>query len=499
MIDPCFDLYKKARNQLRKYQTASMVSEILNVLHESHVEGIETWNRYPPWNLLLVLKWTYQESDAVSHRRPLANRNVLHHILNTIFEIDNLRASPDKYDHINLLMRQIAFQQFIFQKAPDTNSLARQWILFGELETNHRFCKKIKILTGLEIKEFIQVSFALLAIVIQKPCPKKISIADFQLLKSNLSENALDKFFRFLSKNINGLKNFLSQPNFKKQLITDQLMILSPLINFPLLEHKKYYWIYFPPLVLRSIETAVYRALRNENPSEFGNKFGVLFEKYVDRCLKSANLKYINEEQIKKNCGDGKCVDFLIQENNCNVFIDSKAVEMSIRGRVSTRSDAVAETIKETVFKAIDQAFETYNRLNNLGNDFFKRRAESFLVIVTFDDLYLGSSIDLETIFNETIFSKYKNKYGNIFPIPSENIFIISIQELENLLWRICLGKTSFYDVFQYAKNQDKNPKTKKFCFQQHLETLCPITGHLPIIKDAFNDLSNKTIQLALH
>ena len=261
----------------------------------------------------------------------------------------------------------------------------------------------------------------------------------------------------------------------------------------PLLAHDGFFHIYYPPLLLRSLESVIYRTLRKENPSKFGTEFGPVFERHVEKCLDCAGIEDWNEARLTAALpGEGKCVDFMVVEEGDTILIDAKAVEMSARGRVSYRAELLLQAIKASALKAIRQGVETKKRLAQIPG-ISGGAGDTFLVVVTFDDLFLGSNRDFTQIFGANMLPQGDVAEGQ--PLPLENIFFLTIKEFEDLLARILAGKTTFIQAFRHAQSEDADRRTQKFSFTQHLDTLCKQESRLPLIEMALEELFGRCLK----
>lgn len=493
--DPLFEFYKRARNRLRRHEPGSMLEHAVRALHEVHTGGIEIMKRYQPWNILLAMKWTLQEADGLSHRREPAKLNDFHAVLNVLHEIEGNVRMPNQYEHLNLFMRHLAFQQFWLQQGACGEALVRQDLLFAALPPEHYFTREFRRLTGIAASEFMEVAFALLTLVLQTPSPTVIQRSNFQILETGLSPGALDGFLRHISKTVPDLQCWLASDVFRNLAVADQKILPTPLLDCPLIQTPAgTYVVTFPTLVMRSLETVLYRTLRRADPAEFGVRFSPIFERYVARCLANAGVSFLNETQLKARLtGDGKCVDFLVTETDCDILIDAKGVEMSALGRVSQRADLVLRAIKDSAVKAIDQGMETATRLNAASRTIPGR--ETFLLVVTFDDLHLGSNFEFGSIFGVRLLPKLEQSFGLPLPIPLGHLFFVTIDELERMLVRVHAGTTTIGSVLRHARTQDSDPRTQKFNFQQHLDSLSKQEKRLPLLQAGLDDLSQRCIR----
>lgn len=198
--DPLHRFYLRVRNKLRRNEPESILSHAIDALHQVSIGGPDVLRRYQPWNILLAIKWALQEADDVSHRRPPATLNDFHYVLNVLHEMEGNVRMPSEYEHVNLFMRHLAFQQFWLQQGPCAEALVRQDLLFSSLPAEHFFQREFRRLTGVSVSEFMELAFALLALVLQTPSPRAISRSHFNLFAPRLSAGALDGFLRHLGK-----------------------------------------------------------------------------------------------------------------------------------------------------------------------------------------------------------------------------------------------------------------------------------------------------------
>lgn len=498
--DPLFPLYKRARNRLRRYEPESMLTHCVNALYKVHSGGIDVLRRYQPWNILLAMKWILQEANTLSHRRPPATLSDFHAVLKILNEIDSKIRMPSTYKHVTLFMRQLAFQQFWLQRGESAEALVRQDLLFSSLPSNHLFAQEFYRLTGVRPSYFIELAFATLTLLLRTPTPRFITRDNFQNIEQGLPAGTLDAFLQSLSKSVPDLHSWLVGTEFKRMSVADQKILPTPLLDTPLIRAGVgNYIIVSPTLLMRSLELFVYRTLRRNNPAEFGDKFGPMFERYVGRCLTDAGLEYVDKKGLEaKLPGSGKCVDFLLIEDDCQVLIDAKGIEMSARGRVSQRADFVLQAIKSSAIKAIEQGMATSARIRNLpATDALARGLEEvFLLIITFDDLFLGSNFDFGAIFGEHLLPRLERAYGVPLPIPLEHIFFLSVDELERLLGCVHGKDASVGGVLRHARNEDRSHRTRKFTFQQHLDSLTTQEKRLPMLLKALDDLCHRCIRL---
>lgn len=495
--DPFFDLYKKARNRMRKVSPIAFADHTIKALHAAHHGPIEILRKYQPWNLLLALKWAFQESDATAHRRPAATINDFHVVVNLLTEMDGIGPPFRDFEHAMLFMRKLAFQQFDLQKDVLAGAVARQDILFTNLPREHRFQKRFLEITGVSIPDFVELCAGVLTLLLNTTKLRFIRKSDFDSLTPRLPAGTLDNFLRHLSKDIAEFHSWLNQERFKAIAVSDQKFLPSPFLEAPLLDVGHHWVIISPSVLMRSLEHVVYRTLRQEDVSGFGTIFGPLFERYVGQCLTSSGVHYEDEAYLQgKLPGSGKCVDFVVFEAAHNILIDAKAVEVSPRGRLSHQPEVILQTLKASAIKAITQGMVTQRRIKQAGLPGLvaKDGESTFLVVVTVENLYLGNSRVFQTIFGKHILPGLEAEFGSPLPVSFENIFFLTIKELEELLSRVHRGLTTMGADLRFAKEQDAAKPSGTMVFEQHFEN-GDNSKLLPVVQAGIDNLFDRCIR----
>jgi hypothetical protein len=141
--DPLWQFYERARNRIRECEPITFIPHVIAALADVQERGLEIMHRYQPWNILLALKWVFQEASPISLVQRPATLNDLHYILSAIRDMGGNVRMPNEYAHVTLFMRHLAFQQFWLQSGPSSDTLARQELLFSNLAENHTFISQI--------------------------------------------------------------------------------------------------------------------------------------------------------------------------------------------------------------------------------------------------------------------------------------------------------------------------------------------------------------------
>lgn len=477
-----YSAYKTIRNKFRKFTPESIFFESINFLYRKEKDNV-TQLRKNPWLLMLLIKWVYLDEQCTLPGKRNITPHELNGLLQAMINLGGKARLPTEYDHYILFFRNIAYQQFLYQVEINPNSLARQNILFSTLDENHAFKKDFLSKTSLEVNTFIFLSYLTISQFIARS-NLYITVDWFSPIYSKYSRETVAKFIECISVSDDSLGSKLAelnQGNFKSYEYYEQTPFLKcPLIGF----HNRYFCVY-PNILFRNLEHFIYDTLRNENPSRFVNKFGPVFEKYVEYIIKQSNLDYFNENTLKRNLtGKGKLIDFIINDNNSNVFIDAKAVEMSYQGKTAFSSEVLKDRTKTSILKAIEQACEVNERLSK-NNGAINKTENNYLIVVTFKELYIGNGKTLYNAVAREKIDEIKRRYKDNF-IPIENMYFLTIDEFDIFLENIRLKRINLIDSLNTAIELDSEPATTQFDFSLHLRNweCLPKPTHLLAITD---------------
>lgn len=98
---------------------------------------------------------------------------------------------------------------------------------------------------------------------------------------------------------IDNLREYLTIEDKSIKNISYEFHEQSPLKNYPLLIYGDRYYCYSRILLFHAIESFIYDKLRTANPQAFMNRFGQIFETYVEKSLTYGKLNFIKEEDLK--------------------------------------------------------------------------------------------------------------------------------------------------------------------------------------------------------
>lgn len=454
--------FKNVKNRIGRLRGEQLVDKVIRLLHHPDVTRLERIKYYEPWHLLLLLEWIILYGNfSKSWILKSANDYQVDELINRLKDLSAKTREFQTNTDVYLFARNMAFQQFWVQQSEATPiGIARQFLLFANLEESHVIQKSFHETIEVPIHSFLELTLALVTYA-QVNRRYIITVEDFRSWLHNVYEfKVVQKFLDSISKTIDGARSWLmkleqDKPESMKGLVYEYFEP-SPFTRYPLIKCNETYLIISPNLLGHSLSTFVYDTLRAEDAGVFMNKFGEIFERLVEKSLRSVQTEILTENDLRrhfKRAANQRFVDFLIVDNGCNIFVEAKGVTMSLAGIVTDRAGTVQSQVKDSVLKGIQQGNALAEAIPK-GEEVCGVKTgvnENYLIIVTFKDLYLGNGLQ----FREFIASEKVDKITSIGSdkqlIPLSNIFIVSIDELDILLGNVSVGSKTLVDYLESA------------------------------------------------
>lgn len=238
-----------------------------------------------------------------------------------------------------LILMEMARQQFIIQHEWNAYDVARGLLLFQELPLSGKlFADKF----GITFDDWIRFCVALSAAIIKKS-PPLVDLAE--LLNSEVKlfpDEIIPICFGLLSQTIEEVQDGFRQLRLKHTSPLLELQLPSLLINRPLVQLRdKFYVVTNKQFLLFRAAEGLYDLCTDKFPDTFGKEFGKSFERYMGLLLKELpDAVVIMEGQLETKIS-GKVCDYLVAMPDIIVLIECKAVEY--RADLVTRN-ALAKT-----------------------------------------------------------------------------------------------------------------------------------------------------------
>ena len=454
---------------IRRYSPLSILVEALKYLYSPVKDPFGQASKQP-WLIMLLIKWTYVDPLANAWLpRPNITPGELRALLQEIYELSDTGSRPDEYEDVRLFMRALAYQQFFHQTENGLLDIARQEQIFARVPGNHYFKTRFLRGLGVSISDFLRLAFVVIAIVKNRePIINRETL--FELCPP-FAPAAVDAFLNAISVEVRELPNQLRALDLDLRH-ANEFLLPTPLLRFPLIKIGGQYWCVSPHVLERSLGHFIYDYLKREDVGSFNNPFGKSFERYVGEQIERSGLAWANENELLNVLpGQGKVIDFIVADGDSNVLIDAKGVEMAQRGMATLRRGDVRRATQTSLIKAFEQGQEVAVRMAAIGNahPVIRSRFATYLLAVTYKELYIGNGITLAGVIGESELTKIRAQYDPYHLIPDENIYFLTIQEFEELMSLVESGRIGLVEALNRAKQADSDPMTHKFNFELHI------------------------------
>lgn len=476
-----YESFKKIRNKLRAYSVGGLVQRCIEYLHAPIADNLPYAHKQP-WVVLLLIKWAIIDENAYQRGRPAPTKDQTHGLLQLTLDLGNKVRMPNQYEHYNLFFRALGYQQFIYQLDSSPVEIGRQFFYFSDLPEGHYLRATFKALTGLETTRFLELSQVLFLRFTQKN-ERSVSSTFFASLARDYSKSEIDAFLSAFSLTLDEMRKLLlvhetsTKSGNEYPRSPSEYYEQSSFLNFPLVKTgNDGYTCVEHHLMLRCIERYIYNRLRNYDANKFMTSFGPLFERYVELAVAHMRLKYVDESMIAKSVGKRKgvnLVDFVITEEDANIFVDAKAVEMSYQGKVAHELTEFTKWIQSSVLKAIIQGNSVLHAMAQFPERLpISPKPRNYLIAVTYSELYVGTGQTLMETLGAAGMKEIEARIHNGSAIPFENIYILTIREFEALAQAVHTKQVSLTKFLDAVTVADAHPHTRKFDLFQHLSAL---------------------------
>lgn len=446
-----------------------------NYLHKYSDRSIAE-TQHKPWVAAQAIKWAFLD-DYPYPLRNLGTEDEFLIVLDKIWKLTNYNRMPDDFGDPVLFMRSLAFQQFPFQPSLALTNIARQLLLFDS--PNSQFYQDgLKRLTGLSVPRFFEMAIFVAGVVLLSK-DGILRMSDIVGRDNKINEQEVEAFLNACSVPLADFRGRLQEEGIGKAEIgtPEEYFEFTPLVKFPFIKtlnsrrgDEEIYVCLNRNLLFRWIELAIYDILKRRNHVKFMSKFGrVTFPNYVSELLDGYSAHVLSEKQILEKFGStGLVVDFLLREEVADIFFEVKGVEAAQSGRMTHRKEKLLSTLQASVLDAVWQANDTRQRIST--QEKMSRRA--FAVVITFRDHLLGSGNQFFERIAHKELDKLRGKYGDDM-IDPENVFFLSIEDLERLVTGLVKSGQSFTDFLSNVAEYERSASISqsKFHFKLHVDS----------------------------
>jgi hypothetical protein len=436
------------RSKIKEYRLHSLVSYILEVLNNIQRQK----SKHPFWELLVLLKWCYLNTDNAPSKK-IAKPFDVQNLLELIEQFQNDHPILDFTNHksVSQSFRTVAYQQFDYQEQFYISLISRQLVIYLKLRSRLDIVTEFKRAAGLELTSFFRYCFYTFAFL-NRDLYQSGHVYDGSLGRefSNFfieifSAEELQAFLQLVA--ITDPQQFVPLHKLqdeKLQLYETNFFVTKPLIYF-----EGQYRLPHRAILNQTIKHYVYTYLKSILPDSFPEEFGKRMEKYVELGLKEANFRYKNETELKRAYNLGKVSDYLVDDD---ILLECKATELHPRSGVLRLPNILTKELNSSIIKAYQQLACTANTIDP--------SRQWFGVIITYREMYLGFGLDAWDEFLEAPMREFFLQQKIAFNIlPPENLFFITIEDWDYIIQIVKENKATLKEILLKGRETNVSPK----------------------------------------
>lgn len=421
-----YEGYKTIRNAIRKFSKRDLLKYLVIQSKKVSQAGPEVWSKgYVPWEILLLSRWVILDWNSISGKLPATTNqiNALINRLKSFLDTDEPLLTSGSRHGLNKFMRRMAFQQFWHQQAVDHSKVGRTIELLIKPVFSEKIDRSLREKYGVSRKTMFDVLLMLWVTFDEKEVTH-INQSFFKGISSDKLRLQCELFLRNFSLSEKDFEEFnINNPPRNYYL---EVFEKPPLTKKPLLRMDNEYYLWSFSFLNDLLENGLYDHLKLANSEVFGDEFGPIFERYIEKRLNNYNLPFIKEHELKK-LGAPKQVDFALKGGLGRLLIEAKAIEASRHARLNSTDEILTNAYKKDIVKALAQA-HTYIEWTQITEP----ELPTYLLVVTYKELFLGNA---ENTWDEFIEQSIRDHYKiESFKLAPENIFFLSIGAFDQLL-----------------------------------------------------------------
>lgn len=454
-----YSQYKPLRNLLRQFNLQGSIEDIWGYFQavDQPSSNAKVWTGQAYTNLKDVLyKWeiTTLAREIVLNATPHGTQRLrqwpnMARVLNMLRQVNNDMAGAQitpaqAYNSLN----PTGHLQFPWQRQRQFNALMRYFKVFSAPDVDQLLVRE----TGISTKEWFSVGFGATGHL-----QKQFTIAscqDYRPLGIELEQS--QAVFRKLSLPIEELRDKISAAAQYDEtwMYTWNPLELTPLVGLDP-SHPERLHCPIPSYVLRRASQSLYYDIADADG--FNDPFGSSFQAYVGEVLSETfpipqfTIYEEREYKVGRNRKDG--VDWILADDQANLFIECKAKRMTSRAKsvvdptiIGQQVDYLAKAVVQLYKNIVDAlAGHTHWPRNNLP---------IYPLVVTLEDWYLlATSADL---LADTVRTKMAEAKLDLAWLETMPYTVASCQDFEDVIPTIAeVGIHAFFSL-KHAGDQER-------------------------------------------
>lgn len=473
---------KIVKNKLRKYKCISIINNLIILLDKSSNSNdkIESL-KYFPWIVCLLVKIVLEDELIHINTGKECPQEVVIECVNLIWSAQSIEnSSSDDPGVAYRSLRSLLQGQLIFQTGESWNFL--RWpALVSDLPKNHPCYIFFIDRFGVDPERFMEI-----LTILHEPVLKNklwIELKYFSPIINKIGEDFIRVLNEF-SRDVYQLRKELIKRKKENNLREKPPYEMNEqpwLMKYPIFKFsEEVLRIWHPDVFCQGMEVNVHRRL-SEIGGGYSQEFGKVFEKYVVKQLKDANIEYLSEDDYWTVVGkNNNAMEAIVSDGNTNILIDAKLTVYSEYAAIHTEYALAWQSLKR-VREAINQGWNVSEKLSQINNEWICTKAkENYLFVITSQQFFCCTGEHLRRIFKSDVFDPNKNSQRkqktptnaqlNILPV--SNIVIMSIDEWEQLIKLVENGVINIFDFSRKVVEANKDSLTSVMVVSQILEKI---------------------------
>ncbi|MFV8463500.1 hypothetical protein ACNO7T_20300 [Vibrio campbellii] len=467
------DKANSIRNSLRNYTTESLVNLLLQRLHSTN-------NEHPgkdfTWISCLLLEWALEVKPYKYARN--ATEHDLSVELNRLWRLQTDASNIENTKNIWLSMRTMIIQQVRFQNAQITHMyfLVRLHTILTKCCQSPATIQQFEDWNEIKFSEFFEIAIFFISRLMKRSGGDTFIPYNelVRFLYPAYSLDTIEKFLRNVGGSLRYMKSSAEERREKlgkvkaTEFFAEPALLARPLLNTPI-------GVSTPHSYIASIGISEYvlRTFKNSDKERdrFRKRFTKAFESYLALVFDLQEQAYVTEAQLektyKRNGTEGKKVDFILENNVANVFIDAKGVEPHQMLLLTSDPKIFKDKLRDHVMKGIQQASECASILASISYPNLVGIEKRYALITTHQDFFIADGTRLAEYLGEEHSEALIGALGDSLKL--ENVFIASISDVEGIIDLCKHSKTTVDQFFAYCAEQQSDRATSKLTMRQHI------------------------------
>jgi hypothetical protein len=471
--------------ELEGYDHITVIESAIKSLQAEKGDNVKKLKRLP-WIQFFLLKISLLSSSGSKIMTP----NKFNRYANKLYAMQ-LHATGIDSGNVTLRLRPMMLQQLWYQTQKERTYLdfVRQSIFFSK--KNPWYESSFRSATGLSLSVFYKISIYLLTVAKRHTH----TVVDLNLFSTvfhlcpGISFENIVVYLRLV-----GVRSVDLARYFKKHKLTDvyqsEFFQDTPLKDRPVLINGSDLLIFDTDVFFSGMSQYVPAVLKRI--PGYKEQFGKDYELYVDEVLRHSGIAYWRETReiddfYKRHGIKGKRVDFLLEDDERVILIESKAIEPSPIVKTASDPGLLKKLLDDSFIKAIKQGVHSAYHLGMTKRFAGKR---FFLLVVTHMDFGIYGGRWIADYVDGELESWIESAYpGGALAL--DDVMYCTVADLEDLARGHVAQAFDFIDVVCNASTKGLQSYEQKMVFSQALHNL---PAKRALFNDSISTLLGKTV-----